>query len=855
MHKANINTRKKKSNMQMPNMQMPNIGEYTEQYTKYMEFFDKECKSDERLTAINNQRKLDLAVLLFKIFVSTYKNNLNKDTLNFAMGIINKVGKSSNVDLNELTDGLSKLGGVNNQRNKKPTPRVEEINGGSRKIKKSLKRNKKNKKNKNKQKGGSLKIKPRNLNDFDLQNLSKECRKCIDEDFYTGLLDERGDPSYTEQDNSKTTLNKIEAQARENYKYCKENCKIEINTNGTFFRRKYIHPFRDSRISKLFIHEDSPIVDDYAILMTAIVYFTNIGSITGSAKSKLGTMRAIELQKLLNESPDLLKNEDGELKREVVLPNVSELDLKVQLKEFIERETSALEEEIRSQVESMKAKTIQYKESTAPAALEEAKEQLRPKQNLIATSRSSMYFQLFSILLVFMNQQRGLIYGDFTTPDQPSHQFFYEHFETGTSVLAYILFIFQFFYIMSNIMSSNNYVGALQHVLLLVILIMPFVPGIVYLAYQSELWAAPLRLSFPEQQLSNYESGQLSHFGLEQHRHSDLDYSESIRTAGGVVVTGVTEMIELFGNMTHSFFGSGGSRKNIKKLSKKNKKKKYSKKKYRKSQSGGEGWFDWAKGKATTMGMLAMFGSVITVLSYILNNIDQAAQKITPNYSLIVFGLGVLITFFQIKTQRAARIELQNITKKEMEKLKKTAEQSMGSIDVRFAKPPGGSGGLATQMQDAQAIGKMLKTLQDRHVQVLQAQAQKEQAQAQRETAQAQIETAAATRDAAQIQANATNRQTTAITQGAQLQADATAAAANTQVNAAREATTRQATATAAAAAANNLDLPDAPTSPVSTSDLVLSNLERRLARLRSSNEKPAQLMPDESKDLLVPAQ
>ena len=69
------------------------------------------------------------------------------------------------------------------------------------------------------------------------------------------------------------------------------------------------------------------------------------------------------------------------------------------------------------------------------------------------------------------------------------------------------------------------------------------------------------------------------------------------------------------------------------------------------------------------------------------------------------------------------------------------------------------------------------------------------------------------------MQANATNRQTTAITQGAQLQADATAAAANTQ-------------ATATVTNENNLGLPDAPTSkPFSE-----TNLEQRLAALRGTN-------------------
>jgi hypothetical protein len=43
-----------------------------------MNLVDNECEKDTKLKNINNQQKLDLAVLLFRTFVSIYKNNLNE---------------------------------------------------------------------------------------------------------------------------------------------------------------------------------------------------------------------------------------------------------------------------------------------------------------------------------------------------------------------------------------------------------------------------------------------------------------------------------------------------------------------------------------------------------------------------------------------------------------------------------------------------------------------------------------------------------------------------------------------------------------------------------------------------------
>ena len=56
-----------------------------------MDIFDKKCSTDPNLSDFNNQQKYDLAEILFRTFVSTYKNNLNQNEIEFILYVMSSI--------------------------------------------------------------------------------------------------------------------------------------------------------------------------------------------------------------------------------------------------------------------------------------------------------------------------------------------------------------------------------------------------------------------------------------------------------------------------------------------------------------------------------------------------------------------------------------------------------------------------------------------------------------------------------------------------------------------------------------------------------------------------------------------
>ena len=135
---------------------------------------------------------------------------------------------------------------------------------------------------------------------------------------------------------------------------------------------------------------------------------------------------------------------------------------------------------IELQVEEMKKATQKYNNITAPAAMKKSQQELLPIKERISESKKMMFYQCFVILLFLMNQQQGLIYGDYKPPllDEES-QLNYVNYELATNVISFFIFVFQTFYIMSHNMSTNQYV-TIQYILFFNDN-SPFLPGI--LAY------------------------------------------------------------------------------------------------------------------------------------------------------------------------------------------------------------------------------------------------------------------------------------------------------------------------------------------------------------------------------------
>ena len=112
---------------------MENLSFYTNIYTEYMNQINEKC-IEQNLDNFNNQHKLDIAVILFTIFISTYKNNLNDNQINFVLSILesNPCYKSS-INNKKLVKDLKKM--KNNYNINTNINKVVELNGGFRKNK------------------------------------------------------------------------------------------------------------------------------------------------------------------------------------------------------------------------------------------------------------------------------------------------------------------------------------------------------------------------------------------------------------------------------------------------------------------------------------------------------------------------------------------------------------------------------------------------------------------------------------------------------------------------------------------------------------------------------------------------
>ena len=180
-----------------------NIGEAMTFMCNSMNELNKNLESNIDAKKLHDQEKFDLAVLLFKLFVSVYKSKLNDNEINFVLSIIPEC-ENSNIETKDLLNELSGL-----KLNSK-TPQVEELNsnsnsnitapasassnrtasaiGGSRKNK--IKKSKKNQNEKGGVNNSVLNVTHKNLNQYRLNELSDKCKKCLQPEFLFGYIDE-----------------------------------------------------------------------------------------------------------------------------------------------------------------------------------------------------------------------------------------------------------------------------------------------------------------------------------------------------------------------------------------------------------------------------------------------------------------------------------------------------------------------------------------------------------------------------------------------------------------------------------------------------------------------------------------
>lgn len=858
-----LNKSKKRNNKSKSKPTL-NIGEAMTFMCNSMDQLDKNLESNNYEKNLHDQEKFDLAVLLFKLFVSVYKSKLNENEINFVLSIIPECQKS-NVETQDLLNELSGLKLKNNNR----SPKVEEVksnsnrtpippssnssesanstanasanstasasanstasaSGGTRKNKK-----KKSKKNQN-QKGGEnnsvLNVTHKNLNQYRLNKLSNECKKCLEPEFLFGNIDENGD----EVEGLSSNNSKREKQSKKNKKYCDDNCSISKVSNS-WLRSNSIKPFRTLEMNKLFISEDSVMIDTYVELMTSVVWFKQLKSINSEVKSKIELMKLIELRKAINEqSKQSLNNPDFQY----VLPKQEELDINKMIQTYLENEHTKLEDNVRSNLQEMITATSSFKKEVEPELKTKSMTKNYELNDKLVSVKNMMYLQAFTMFFAFMNQQQGLI--NKALPANVNNQGIetqslnYQNFEIGTNVLSYMLFMFQSIYMIKTNISSNQVVSNIQYFIILLLIIGPFIPGFVSFLYQFETFIPLMKPMFflTSNDLLSASGTNITYFGpnygISQYKLGAIDFSNQIQYVVGELSnvrnnTG-SSLMGFFNNMIGSGYNQpGGNTKKFSKKRKNNRKNKYNKSK-KNNMKGGAGngtksWSDyfgsgakmateWVGTKATSAATGYMFYYPIMVLVTILFIASQLSEFLIPNYSLLIMALGTIIMMNKVTEKMDIQREIKRDILEKRELIKKEAFKAMKSINIKVGKPPGGSGGLAQQEKIAEQMAEAIKQVTDRVDAALQREATLEGA-----------------RIAATATEKAAEKQATAFLQGAYVQATAT----------------KNATATKPNVTANNIpELPDAPKYTPGFS-ITIEEIKKKLAALKEDipNTKP----------------
>ena len=870
-----MNKSKKINNKQKSKPKL-NIGEAMTFMCNSMDQLNKNLESDIEAKKLHDQEKFDLAVLLFKLFVSVYKSKLNDNEINFVLSIIPKC-QNSNIETKDLLNELSGLKLKSNSRNNTTTPKVEELNsnsnsnsirtaprvspntnspasasvnstasanspasantsGGSRK--KKIKKSKKN------QKGGVnnsvLNVTYKNLNQYRLNKLSDQCKKCLEPEFLFGNIDENGD----EVEGFSTNNSKREKQSKKNKKYCDDNCSISKVSNS-WLRSNSIKPFKTQEMQKLFIDENSEMIDTYVELMTSVVWFKQLKSINSEVKSKIELMRLIELRKAINEqSKQLLNNPDFKY----VLPNQEELNINEMIQKYLVNEHTKLEDNVRSKVQVMIKSTNTFKTEIEPELKVQAMKDIYKLDDKLVSVKNMLYIEGFTFLLGFMNQQQGLI--NKALPANVNNQGIetpslnYQYFEIGTNVLSYMLFMFQAIYLMKTNISSNQIISNLQYLLLILLIVGPFMPGIISFFYQFDTFTPVMKPMFlTSNDLLSASGTNATYFGPEygisQYRLGAIDFSDQIQY-------GVVELGNIVTNQTSSLMGfmsnmiGSGYNKKFSKKRKNNRKNKYNKSK-KNNMKGGAGngtgsWgeyfgsgakkaAEWVGTKATSAATGYMFYYPIMVFVTFLFIANQLSEFLIPNYSLILMALGTLIMINKVSEKNVINRDIQRNIIEKRKQIEKEAFKAMESIDIKVGKPPGGSGGLDQQEKIAEQMAKAINQVANRVDAALQRKATLEGAEKQ----------AAAFLQGAEKQATATTNATAcaAFLRGANVRAAATKNATATEPN--------------VTDSINTSDLPDVPTHIPGS--LKMENLKARLNELIG---KPSEKSSGKAKNELV---
>ena len=115
--------------------------------------------------------------------------------------------------------------------------------------------------------------------------------------------------------------------------------------------------YKNSTIKKMFINQESNLIDQYVTLMTSVIWFSNLESINGEITSQIEAMRAIELQKVI-----ISKTQQSLANNANTPINIPEIDSK-NLQHILEYETrnkDKLTVDIKDQIQKMIDPTIKY---------------------------------------------------------------------------------------------------------------------------------------------------------------------------------------------------------------------------------------------------------------------------------------------------------------------------------------------------------------------------------------------------------------------------------------------------------------------------------------------------------------